>query len=80
LRSLGFDLSRGADALYPEREVFVVLELAGPSWEQEVARAQARVDEVRARDGQREQDARDLKSAQEGLAFERERASRLFAI
>lgn len=80
LRSLGFDLSRGAEALYPEREVFVVLELAGPSWEQEVARAQARVDEVMSRDGQREQDARELKSAQEGLAFERERASRLFAI
>ncbi|MCP4636452.1 MAG: DUF4824 family protein [Methyloversatilis sp.] len=80
LRSLGFDLSRGADALYPERQVFIVLELAGPSWEQEVARAQARVDEVQARDGQREQDARDLKSAQEGLALERERASRLFAI
>lgn len=80
LRSLGFDLSRGAGALYPEREVFIALELAGPAWQREVARAQARVDEVLARDGQREQDARDLKSAQEGLAFERARASRLFAV
>ena len=80
LRSLGFDLSRGAGALYPEREVFIVLELAGPAWQREVARAQARVDEVLARDGQREQDARDLKSAQEALAFERASASRLFAI
>lgn len=80
LRELGFDLKEGRDAYRAKREVYVVLELAGPSWQAALAQAQRRLDRALARGSADKQDADALKSAQEALKYEQEKASRLFAV
>jgi hypothetical protein len=80
LRELGFDLQDGRDAYRQKREVYVVLELAGASWQAALAQAQRRLDRALARGSADKQDADALKSAQEALKYEQEKASRLFAV
>lgn len=80
LRELGFDLKDGRDAYRASREVYVVLELAGEAWQRALARAQTRLDRALARGSTDKQDADALKSAQEALTYEQDKASRLFAV
>ena len=80
LRELGFDLKDGRDAYRASREVYVVLELAGASWQAALAQAQRRLDRALARGSTDKQDADALKSAQEALTYEQDKASRLFAV
>jgi hypothetical protein len=80
LRELGFDLKDERDAYRQKREVYVVLELAGADWQAALAQAQRRVDRAIARGDAEKQDVDARKSAQEALKFERQKASRLFAI
>lgn len=80
LRELGFDLKDGRDAYRASREVYVVLELAGASWQAALAQAQRRLDRALARGSTDKQDADALTSAQEALKYEQDKASRLFAV
>ncbi|WP_439535227.1 DUF4824 family protein [Methyloversatilis sp.] len=80
LRELGFDLKDGRDAYRAKREVYVVLELAGASWQAALAQAQRRLDRALARGSADKQDADALTSAQEALKYEQDKASRLFAV
>jgi hypothetical protein len=85
LRALGFDLPRSADDRRRQaaREVFVVLELAGPAHAAAVAQAQRRVERLErgaaaADDPKAHEQA--VKAAQDNLKNEQQRNSRLFAI
>lgn len=80
LRELGFDLKDERDAYRQKREVYVVLELAGASWQAALAQAQRRLDRALARSSTDRQDADELKSAQEAMKYEQDKASRLFAV
>lgn len=80
LRELGFDLKDERDAYRASRQVYVVLELAGASWQAALARAQRSLDRALARGSADKQDADALKSAQEALTYEQDKASRLFAV
>lgn len=80
LRELGFDLKDERDAYRQKREVYVVLELAGASWQAALAQAQRRLDRALARGNAEKQDIDAQKSAQEVLKYEQHKASRLFAV
>jgi len=80
LRELGFDLKEERDAYRQKREVYIVLELAGASWQAALAQAQRRLDRALARSSTDKQDADALKSAQEAMKYEQDKASRLFAV
>lgn len=80
LRELGFDLQGWRDAYHTRRAVYVVFELAGASWQRAQAQAQRRLDRALARGSADRRDADALKSAQESLKYEQEKASRLFAV
>lgn len=80
LRALGFDLKEERDAYRQEREVYVVLELAGADWQAALAQAQRRLDRALARGNAEKQDVDAQKSAQEALKYEQDKASRLFAV
>lgn len=93
LRALGFDfagehkLEHAFNRDRPQREVFMVLELAGEAWQRAQAAAHARLERVLARDyaGNSEKEkaaARETaeKAARDALDDELHRASRLFAV
>lgn len=89
MTALGFTpyLRRGskyADAYWnnADRELFVVLELDGPAWQQALAAARAELATAEAHAGAiaDEKTAEQLKLAREQLQSEEQRASRLFAI
>lgn len=85
LRTLGFDLSRSADGrpLQGAREVFVVLELAGPAHAAAVEQARRRVDRIEQKGAPvegSELHEHAVTAARENLKNELQRHSRLFAI
>lgn len=85
LRTLGFDLPRDIDDRYrpAAREVFVVLELAGPAHAAALEQAQRRVERLEqtssAADDPKVHELA-VKAAQDNLKNEQQRHSRLFAI
>jgi len=85
LKSLGFSLrfdDEGNLENTPSKEVFVVLEMDGKSYQNALQNAQKKVDETKAKqaDSSFFNYDNDLKQAQEEYESERDKSSRLFAI